>query len=66
MPPCSFDGLHASDLAYIVANNPGGNLSYLAGLGTTYTNTSSSAPSDSFPGIMALHSGAASDSTDKY
>ena len=59
--PCSVDGLHVSDLQYIVTTQlPNGNLSYLAGLGTTYTNASTSAPSDSFPGIMALHSGAAS------
>jgi len=54
------DGLHVSDLQYITTTLlPNGNLSYLAGLGTTYSNASTSAPSDSFPGIMALHTGAA-------
>ena len=55
----SVDGLHVSDLQYITTTLlPNGNLSYLSGLGTTYSNASTSAPSDSFPGIMALHSGA--------
>ena len=52
-----------SDLQYIITNNPTGNLSYLAGLGTVYSNASTSAPSDSFPGVMALHSGAVSGCT---
>ena len=54
----SVDGLHQQDLAYYVGYNPTGNLSMLSGLGTTYMNASTSAPSDSFPGILALHTGA--------
>ena len=56
----SVDGFHQQDLAYYVAQNPTGNLSMLSGLGTTCMNASTSAPSDSFPGVLALHTGAQS------
>ena len=54
----SVDGFHQEDLAFYVAHNPTGNLSMLSALGTTYTLANTSSPSDSFPGVLALHTGA--------
>jgi hypothetical protein len=53
----SVDGLHASDLAQWVAGHPDANLAALSRRGTTYANASSSTPSDSFPGLLALVTG---------
>jgi hypothetical protein len=53
----SIDGMHAVDYQNCVA---GGYCRHLAALGKTgvsYTNTSTSKPSDSFPGLMALVTG---------
>ncbi len=54
----SVDGLHASDLARCEATGACPNLAKLAEVGTTYTNASTSKPSDSSPGIVALTTGA--------
>lgn len=54
----SVDGLHASDLSRYVAAHPQGALAALGRRGVTYSNASSSRPSDSFPGLVALVSGA--------
>ncbi len=53
----SVDGLHALDLANYVASHPNSTLANLSGHGITYTNASTSQPSDSFPGLTALVTG---------
>lgn len=54
----SVDGLHQFDLAQCAATNLCPNLALLANVGTTYANASTSEPSDSSPGLMALTTGA--------
>jgi hypothetical protein len=49
----SIDGLHQSDLAKWVSENPSSVLAKLSGAGTTFTQASTSRPSDSFPGLLA-------------
>jgi hypothetical protein len=59
----SIDGFHAVDLAVCVAQ---GTCPHLAGLtehGSTYTNASTTKPSDSFPGLLAQLTGGTSKST---
>jgi hypothetical protein len=53
----SVDGLHALDLTNYVASHPQSTLALLSSQGKTYTNASSSEPSDSFPGLVALLTG---------
>lgn len=53
----SVDGLHALDLANYVRSHPKSTLADLSGHGITYTNASTSTPSDSFPGLAALVTG---------
>ena len=53
----SVDGLHALDLTNYVASHPGSTLAELSRHGVTYTNASTSTPSDSFPGLSALVTG---------
>ena len=53
----SVDGLHALDLTNYVAAHPTSTLARLSRHGKTYTNASSSQPSDSFPGLVALVTG---------
>jgi len=53
----SVDGLHSIDLVNCVQNNTCPNLASLANKGVTYTNASSSKPSDSFPGLLAMVTG---------
>ena len=59
----SIDGLHAVDLANYVQNNPGSALAQLSGTGVTYTNASTSKPSDSFPGLLSMVTGGSPRST---
>jgi hypothetical protein len=59
----SVDGFHAADLEICIANKTCPNIAALAGSGVTYTNASSTKPSDSFPGMIAQVSGATSKST---
>jgi hypothetical protein len=49
----SVDGLHAVDVAICTASGLCPNLERLADHGTTYTNASTTKPSDSFPGLLA-------------
>jgi hypothetical protein len=49
----SVDGLHQSDLAKWVTENPHSTLARLSTAGTTFTQASTSRPSDSFPGLLA-------------
>jgi len=53
----SVDGLHALDLTNYVASHPDSSLASLSQHGVTYTNNSTSQPSDSFPGLASLVTG---------
>lgn len=53
----SIDGMHAVDYQICVKSNTCPTLSALGVTGVRYTRTSTSKPSDSFPGLMALVSG---------
>jgi hypothetical protein len=53
----SVDGLHAVDLSNYVQKHPESTLAELSRHGVTYTNASTSTPSDSFPGLAALVTG---------
>jgi len=53
----SVDGLHASDLSYYVGAHAGSNLAKLVAHGITYPNALTTAPSDSFPGLLAQVTG---------
>src|SRR5579883_2036985 len=53
----SVDGLHALDLSNYVASHPNSTLAELSSHGKTYTNASTSQPSDSYPGLAALVTG---------
>jgi hypothetical protein len=54
----SVDGLHAIDLANWLEQHPASNIAKLAGHGIIYPNAFTTAPSDSYPGMLALVSGA--------
>lgn len=53
----SVDGLHALDLSNFVATHHDSTLAALSRHGVTYTNNSTSTPSDSFPGLASLVTG---------
>ena len=53
----SIDGMHAADFQYCVAHKTCPSLAQLGSHGINYTRTSTSRPSDSFPGPMALVTG---------
>src|SRR5258708_9677918 len=53
----SIDGMHALDFRNCAIANTCPNLAGLAGTGVNYTRTSTSKPSDSFPGLMAIVTG---------
>jgi Type I phosphodiesterase / nucleotide pyrophosphatase len=53
----SVDGLHALDLSNFVATHADSTLAELGRHGVTYSNNSTSSPSDSFPGLAALVTG---------
>ncbi len=59
----SVDGLHAVDLENCVAADTCPHLRSLTKHGTTYTNASTTKPSDSFPGLLAQLTGGTSKST---
>src|SRR6266436_2914575 len=59
----SIDGFHAVDLEVCVAAEACPNLSKLTHHGITYTNASTTKPSDSFPGLLAPVTGGTSKST---
>lgn len=54
----SVDGFHAVDLSNYVAANPHSTLAALQQHGVTYAKASTAKPSDSFPGLTALVTGA--------
>ena len=53
----SIDGMHAVDYENCVASNTCPNLAALGKTAVNYTRTTTSRPSDSFPGLMALVTG---------
>lgn len=53
----SIDGLHALDLANFVQSHPNSTLAHLSSTGITYTESFTSKPSNSFPGLLALLTG---------
>ena len=53
----SVDGMHALDLKTYVDAHPDSTLAKLSEHGITYTNNSTSSPSDSFPGLATLVTG---------
>ena len=59
----SIDGMHAVDLSNYIAANPASTLAHLADTGMEYANALTTAPSDSFPGLMAQVTGGTSKST---
>lgn len=59
----SVDGMHAIDVENYIRKNPGSALAALTQHGVHYTNASTSKPSDSFPGLLALVTGGSPNST---
>src|ERR1700681_3082006 len=53
----SIDGMHAVDYTNCVASKTCPHLAELGETGVNYTRTTTSRPSDSFPGLMALVTG---------
>ena len=53
----SVDGMHAVDYENCIASNTCPNMAALGRTGVHYTRTTTSRPSDSFPGLMALVTG---------
>jgi hypothetical protein len=53
----SIDGMHAADYQYCTSHGTCPTLARLGAHGVNYTRTSTSRPSDSFPGLMALMTG---------
>jgi hypothetical protein len=54
----SVDGMHAIDLANWIQNQPDSNIAALARHGVIYPNAFTTAPSDSYPGMLAQVTGA--------
>jgi len=54
----SVDGMHAIDLANWIQNHPDSNFAKLAATGVIYPNAFTTAPSDSYPGMIAQVTGA--------
>jgi len=59
----SIDGFHAVDLEICVATGTCPHLASLTQAGVTYTNASTTKPSDSFPGLLAQLTGGTPKST---
>jgi hypothetical protein len=53
----SVDGMHALDLANFIATHADSTLAELSRHGVTYSNNTTSSPSDSFPGLASLVTG---------
>ena len=54
----SVDGMHSIDLKRWIETRPGGNFAKLADNGVVYPNAYTTAPSDSYPGMLAQFTGA--------
>lgn len=59
----SIDGLHSIDLANFIQSHPNSALAQLSSSAVTYTQASTSKPSNSFPGLLALVTGGSPSST---
>jgi len=59
----SVDGLHEADVADPALSQSLTNILNLQNTGVTYTNASTTSPSDSFPGTLAILTGATSGAT---
>src|SRR5690348_10886449 len=59
----SVDGMHAIDAENYIRKHPDSMLATLSQHAVRYTNASSSKPSDSFPGLLALVTGGSPNST---
>jgi predicted AlkP superfamily pyrophosphatase or phosphodiesterase len=59
----SIDGMHAIDLTNYIAAHPKSTLAELANAGVQYPNALTTAPSDSFPGLLAQVTGGTSKSS---
>src|SRR6267142_963287 len=59
----SIDGLHGLDLATFIRSHPNSTLARLSSAGVTYTQASTSKPSNSFPGLLSLVTGGSPIST---
>ena len=53
----SVDGMHSVDLSRWIESRPGGNFAKLARQGVVYPNAYTTAPSDSYPGMLAQVTG---------
>jgi hypothetical protein len=53
----SVDGMHSIDLKRWIESHPGGNFAKLADTGVVYPNAYTTAPSDSYPGMLAQVTG---------
>jgi len=62
----SVDGMHNGDLSHYVATHPTSVLAKWTHSGVTYSNVTGSKPSDSFPGLMQLVTGASAATTGVY
>src|SRR5215831_10824966 len=62
----SVDGFHRQDLSRWVRSHPNSALAGLTRHGVTYTNATTTTPSDSFPGLLALVTGGTPKSTGVY
>src|SRR6266852_1494563 len=59
----SIDGFHAVDLANFVRSHPNSALAQLSSSGITYSEASTSKPSNSFPGLLSIVTGGSPIST---
>ena len=62
----SLDGFHDFDLDNYVGAHPDSALASLVARGVRYTNATTSSPSDSFPGTLAMVTGGSPSSTGVY
>src|SRR3954465_2269757 len=62
----SLDGFHDFDLDNYVGSHPASALASLVARGVKYTNATTSSPSDSFPGTLAMVTGGSPASTGVY
>ncbi len=53
----SVDGMHSIDLTNYIQNNPTSNFAKLAAHGAVFPNAFTTAPSDSYPGMLAQVTG---------
>src|SRR5579885_3414957 len=62
----SIDGMHERDLARYIQLHAHSTLAQLSNIGVTYTDASTSKPSDSFPGLLSMVTGGSPRSTGVY